>query len=182
MVGDSGGGRLERLARGGEPAEGLPVDRRRRGDVERDFERDDGFESLDRVQSVEELEVAVSQGAVLLAYVDEAAGRDGERPEVRARNAARLSALAEASSEAAQNALREVVKTNAMDEPTRTLASTLAGATAAAIRTQKPASGRARRRSGWLRPAPQAPRAQPATKTPRPSALARACPRARPAG
>jgi hypothetical protein len=61
------------------------------------------------------------------AVVDEAAGRDGERPEVRARNAARLSALAASRSEAARRALRRVVESTALDEATRLLASTLAG-------------------------------------------------------
>lgn len=59
--------------------------------------------------------------------VDDAAGRDGERPRVRATNAARLSALAGSSSEAAVEGLREVVRSSALDEPTRHLASTLAG-------------------------------------------------------
>lgn len=58
--------------------------------------------------------------------VDEAAGRDGARPEVRARNAARLTALAGGGAAAAA-ALRDVIRTNALDEPTRLLASTLAG-------------------------------------------------------
>jgi len=59
--------------------------------------------------------------------VDEAAGRDGGRPEVRARNAARMSALTLSSSEAAKDGLREIVRSSALDEPTRLLASTLAG-------------------------------------------------------
>lgn len=80
---------------------------------------------VDRV--LDEAHAEVVWAELAQRVVDEAAGRDGERPEVRARNAARLSSLAEASSEAAKNALREVVKTAAMDEPTRTLASTLAG-------------------------------------------------------
>ena len=61
------------------------------------------------------------------AVVDDAAGRDGERPEVRAKNAARLTSLAASSSTAARDALREVIRSAALDEPTRLLASTLAG-------------------------------------------------------
>ncbi|MGE0786883.1 MAG: hypothetical protein AB7S26_14520 [Sandaracinaceae bacterium] len=58
---------------------------------------------------------------------DQAAGRDGELPRTRARNAARLSALASSPSEAARGALRSVVRSTALDEPTRMLASALAG-------------------------------------------------------
>ncbi len=64
---------------------------------------------------------------VAQAVVDDAAGRDGELPRVRAKNAARVSALAAAGSEAAKNALRSVIRSAALDEPTRLLASTLAG-------------------------------------------------------
>lgn len=59
--------------------------------------------------------------------VDDAAGRDGDRPRVRALNAARLSALAASRHDAASDALRDVVRSAALDEPTRLLASTLAG-------------------------------------------------------
>ncbi len=59
--------------------------------------------------------------------VDDAAGRDGDRPRVRALNAGRLSALASSPSKAAAGGLRDVVKSAALDEPTRLLASTLAG-------------------------------------------------------
>jgi hypothetical protein len=61
------------------------------------------------------------------AIADDAAGRDGGRPRIRARNAARASALASSSSDAAKEALRRVVRTSALDEPTRLFASTLAG-------------------------------------------------------
>lgn len=61
------------------------------------------------------------------AIVDDAAGRDGDSPRTRARNAARLSALASSGSDAAREALRSVVRSTALDEPTRLLASTLAG-------------------------------------------------------
>ncbi|HJL19102.1 MAG TPA: hypothetical protein RMH99_25790 [Sandaracinaceae bacterium LLY-WYZ-13_1] len=64
---------------------------------------------------------------VAQAVVDDAAGRESERPRVRARNAARLTALAGARSQAAVEALRRVVRSAALDEPTRLLASTLAG-------------------------------------------------------
>ncbi|HBQ15060.1 MAG TPA: hypothetical protein DEF51_29360 [Myxococcales bacterium] len=69
------------------------------------------------------------------AVVDEAAGRDGERPEVRARNAGRLSALADSNAVASKDALRRVVSSAALDEPTRLLASTLAGDGAAELST-----------------------------------------------
>lgn len=61
------------------------------------------------------------------AIVDDAAGRDGEQPQIRARNAARLSALASSSADSAREAVRSVVRSTALDEPTRLLASTLAG-------------------------------------------------------
>ncbi|HEY8430885.1 MAG TPA: hypothetical protein VIL20_21045, partial [Sandaracinaceae bacterium] len=61
------------------------------------------------------------------AMVDEAASRDGDLPRTRARNAARATALADSGSEAARAALREVVRSVALDEPTRLLASTLLG-------------------------------------------------------
>jgi hypothetical protein len=61
------------------------------------------------------------------AVVDDAAGRDGELPRVRARNAARTSALAASSASSAQDALRSIVRSTALDEVTRHLASTLAG-------------------------------------------------------
>ncbi|MBX3270292.1 MAG: hypothetical protein KF729_08520 [Sandaracinaceae bacterium] len=59
--------------------------------------------------------------------VGEAAGRDGDRAEVRARNAARLTALASSRAPSAVEALRSVIRSSALDEPTRLLASTLAG-------------------------------------------------------
>lgn len=61
------------------------------------------------------------------AIVDEAAGRDGDQPRVRAKNAARATALAASSSESARDALRDVVRSSALDEPTRLFASTLLG-------------------------------------------------------
>lgn len=61
------------------------------------------------------------------SIVDDAAGRDGARAEVRARNAARLSALAASPAESAQAALRRVANSVGLDEATHTLASTLAG-------------------------------------------------------
>jgi hypothetical protein len=61
------------------------------------------------------------------AVADEATGRDGELPRVRARNAARLSALASSRTDAARGALRSVVSSSALDEVTRHVASTLAG-------------------------------------------------------
>lgn len=61
------------------------------------------------------------------AVVDDAASKDGGRAEVRARNAARLTALAESEASTAAEALRSVVRSSAMDEATRLLASTLAG-------------------------------------------------------
>lgn len=64
---------------------------------------------------------------VAQAVVDAAAGRDGERPQVRALNAARLSALSASKAKSAEEALRSVVRSTALDEPTRLLASTLAG-------------------------------------------------------
>jgi hypothetical protein len=64
---------------------------------------------------------------VAQAVVDAAAGRDGDNARVRAANAARLTALAASSSSAAKDALRSVVRSSALDEPTRLLASTLAG-------------------------------------------------------
>ena len=64
---------------------------------------------------------------VAQAVVDDAAGRDGERAAVRARNAARLTALAASRSDAAADAMRRVVRSSALDEATRLLASTLAG-------------------------------------------------------
>lgn len=72
------------------------------------------------------------------AVVDEAAGRDGEQARVRARNAARLTALASSSAEAAREALRAIVRSTALDEPTRLLASTLAGDGAAEAVTVAP--------------------------------------------
>jgi hypothetical protein len=59
--------------------------------------------------------------------VDEAAGRDADRPRARGYNAARMSALAASSSPSARESLRRVVRSSAIDEPTRLLASTLAG-------------------------------------------------------
>lgn len=59
--------------------------------------------------------------------VDDAAGRDGDLPRVRAKNVARATALAAASGEGAREALREVVRSTALDEPTRLLASALLG-------------------------------------------------------
>lgn len=64
---------------------------------------------------------------VAQAVVDDAAGRDGERPRIRARNAARLSGLAASTADAAREGLRGVVRSTALDEATRLLASTLAG-------------------------------------------------------
>ncbi len=61
------------------------------------------------------------------AVVDDAAGRDGDSPRTRAHNAARLSALASSHSDSAREALRSVVRSTALDEATRLLASTLAG-------------------------------------------------------
>src|SRR5690606_24479214 len=61
------------------------------------------------------------------AIVDEAASRDGDSPRARARNAARATALAASGSGAASEALRDVVRSAALDEPTRLLASTLLG-------------------------------------------------------
>src|SRR5262249_15781352 len=58
------------------------------------------------------------------AVVDDAAGRDGARPEVRARNAARLSVLGASTAPSAREALRRVTRSAALDEPTRLLAST----------------------------------------------------------
>jgi len=83
--------------------------------------------------------------------VDEAAGRDGALPGVRARNAARLTALADSDSEAAREALRGVVRSAALDEPTRVLASTLAGDGAEARPALEP------RVSGWLGRSPRRP-------------------------
>ncbi|MCB9593405.1 MAG: hypothetical protein H6719_11795 [Sandaracinaceae bacterium] len=80
---------------------------------------------VDRLLSDERAELVWAELAQRV--VDEAAGRDGDRPEVRARNAARLTALAGSSSASAKKALRGVVGTSALDEATRTLASTLAG-------------------------------------------------------
>src|SRR5690606_23450248 len=61
------------------------------------------------------------------AMVDEPESRDGDLPRTRARNAARATALADSGGEAARAALREVVRSVALDEPTRLLASTLLG-------------------------------------------------------
>lgn len=66
-------------------------------------------------------------GELAQAVVDDAAGRDGEQARVRARNAARLTALASSTSASARAALRRVVGSPALDEATRLLASTLAG-------------------------------------------------------
>ncbi|MEZ4340573.1 MAG: hypothetical protein R3B82_28465 [Sandaracinaceae bacterium] len=79
---------------------------------------------VDRLLS--EVQAKIVWSEVAQRVVDEAAGRDGGRPEVRARNAARLTALATSGAPAA-SALREVIRTSALDEPTRLLASTLAG-------------------------------------------------------
>ncbi|MEC7518922.1 MAG: hypothetical protein VYE22_03600 [Myxococcota bacterium] len=76
---------------------------------------------------LDEARAAEVWAEVAQAVVDEAAGRDGERPEVRARNAGRLTALSDSSSAAAKDALRDVIRSAALDEPTRLLASTLAG-------------------------------------------------------
>lgn len=76
---------------------------------------------------LEEATAAAIWREVAQAVVDDAAGRDGDRPEVRARCAARLSALAASASDGARAALREVIRSAALDEPTRHLASTLAG-------------------------------------------------------
>ncbi len=64
---------------------------------------------------------------VAQAIVDDAAGRDADQPRHRARNAARATALGASGSEGAREALRDVVRSPALDEPTRLLASTLLG-------------------------------------------------------
>jgi len=78
-------------------------------------------------RALDEMPAALVWTELSQRIVDEAAGRDGERPAVRARNAARLTALAASDSDAAKAALREVVESPALDEATRLLASTLAG-------------------------------------------------------
>jgi hypothetical protein len=64
---------------------------------------------------------------VAQAIVDDATGPAGAAPAARARNAARLSALAASRSEAARTGLRAVADTGAIDGPTRALAIALAG-------------------------------------------------------
>lgn len=59
--------------------------------------------------------------------VDEGAGSGGERADVRARNAARLTALGASKADAARRALRDVLATSGLDEATRRLAGALAG-------------------------------------------------------
>jgi hypothetical protein len=76
---------------------------------------------------LEEAHAALVWRELAQAAVDEAAGRDGELPRVRARNAARASALAASGAASAQEALRSVVRSSALDEVTRLLASALAG-------------------------------------------------------
>ncbi len=80
---------------------------------------------VDRV--LDEAHATLVWGELAQRVVDEAAGRDGDRSDVRARNAARVTALSRSSSAAAQDGLREIVQSTALDEPTRLLASTLAG-------------------------------------------------------
>lgn len=89
---------------------------------------------------------------VAQAVVDAAAGRDGEHARVRASNAARLTALAASSASAAKDALRSVVRSSALDEPTRLLASTLAGDGAEAKTVSPRIGGRLGRapRRGWV--------------------------------
>lgn len=62
---------------------------------------------------------------VAQTIVDDASGAEAER--ARARNAARLSALAASSSDAARDALERVVESGAVDAPTRAFALALRG-------------------------------------------------------
>lgn len=83
---------------------------------------------------------------VAQAIVDDAGQDGGSHPQVRARNAARLSALASSGSDAARTGLAAVTETTAIDAATRAIATSLRGgersAGAATIR------GRVARSSG----------------------------------
>jgi hypothetical protein len=91
------------------------------------------------------------------AIVDDASGPMGATAAARARNAARLSALAASPSEAAARALAAVADTTAIDAATRALASALRGPASSTVRIRGRVA-RARRRgaaavfawaSGW---------------------------------
>lgn len=90
------------------------------------FELGTAYTIFPFVDSMLSLELAASfWQEVAQTVVDEASGTGGER--ARARNAARLSALAASTSDAARDALERVVESGAVDAPTRAFALALRG-------------------------------------------------------